>query len=455
MKERVLKYLMESGKGVPATQILKDVLNIHAVNGSAADGVLAGFLGQDSRFVFGEGLWNVRSLAGAPNKADFDQAVVLHLQSADRPATLQGLRGAIRLMDGSLRDFSASIPTNTIAGNHDPFENHLLVVWSSLELRLWNGWLRSKGHSSWQGNAIYLRNLAARVLNKRPSKLEPEGLASELGISPADWERPGEVAHYLYKCWESLLDRIPDEIGRSVDSLREWIDAQDTGVDFGSFAFGADFVRELPSASGVYLMRNRAGAVIYVGKSRNLKRRVSSYFAPNARGAAKTADIHKHLYSIEIRRTDNEIEALLLEMRLINEFSPVINLQTQIHETPTGRRENRNLLLFIVDAEHGRVKIYCFQEGVFSSRQSASLGHAAPKRVKERIRSLYFARSRKIKRKGKRWEKEIVSRWLRANEKRMNYLDVDDAGDYASVIRRLERYLNDPDRLRSKVYYRG
>jgi hypothetical protein len=75
-------------------------------------------------------------------------------------------------------------------------------------------------------------------------------------------------------------------------------------------------------------------------------------------------------------------------------------------------------------------------------------------RLREKIRLLYFSRSKRKGRKGKTWEKEIVSRWFKANEKRMNYLDIDDAGKLATAIERLERYLNDPDQLARKVYYR-
>jgi anti-sigma-K factor RskA len=82
------------------------------------------------------------------------------------------------------------------------------------------------------------------------------------------------------------------------------------------------------------------------------------------------------------------------------------------------------------------------------------LGRPAPKRLKEKIRSLYFAKSGRPRRKGDTLEKEFVSRWFKANERRMNYLDVDDTGDFAATIERLERYLNDPDQLARKVYYR-
>ena len=80
MKERVFKYLLEAGKGVAATQILGDVFDIHSPNPHSSDSVLAGFLGEDPRFVIAEGLWHLHSLPQEPIRFGFDQAAALNLQ---------------------------------------------------------------------------------------------------------------------------------------------------------------------------------------------------------------------------------------------------------------------------------------------------------------------------------------------------------------------------------------
>lgn len=201
-------------------------------------------------------------------------------------------------------------------------------------------------------------------------------------------------------------------------------------------------------------MKDCEGTILYVGKSRNLKHRVSSYFSPRALCHPKIARIHERLHSIEVRRTDNEIEALLLEMRLIKNFRPPVNLQAEIHERQADRHEGRNLLLFVVDAEKNRAKISLFRNGTFAGRLSASMGRPPSKRLQERLKSLFFARGRRRNRRGEIWEKEIVSRWLTANQKRLNYFDIHEVEDFAAVLERLQHYLSDPDKLTHKVYYR-
>src|SRR5690606_37031972 len=75
---------------------------------------------------------------------------------------------------------------------------------------------------------------------------------------------------------------------------------------------GKAFVRNLTDRPGVYRMIDAKGAVIYVGKARNLKRRVSSYFQPSV-SDRKTLVLVRQIRHIEITVTHTEAEALILE----------------------------------------------------------------------------------------------------------------------------------------------
>lgn len=79
-----------------------------------------------------------------------------------------------------------------------------------------------------------------------------------------------------------------------------------------------------PSSSGVYLWRNPEGTVIYVGKAKNLKNRLSSYFSGNK--DIKTRLLISHAQSIEYIKTANEYEAFLLENNLIKNYTPKYNI---------------------------------------------------------------------------------------------------------------------------------
>ncbi|MBO4501762.1 MAG: excinuclease ABC subunit UvrC [Clostridia bacterium] len=85
--------------------------------------------------------------------------------------------------------------------------------------------------------------------------------------------------------------------------------------------------RLLPATPGVYIMHNSAGTVIYVGKSKALKSRVSSYFAPYAVHNTKTRHMVAAVDHFEVYHTATELEALILENRFIKQYMPRYNIK--------------------------------------------------------------------------------------------------------------------------------
>jgi excinuclease ABC subunit C len=87
-------------------------------------------------------------------------------------------------------------------------------------------------------------------------------------------------------------------------------------------------LRDVPHKPGVYLMRDRFNRVIYVGKARDLRKRVSQYFTPSRimRSDLKTRALLDSIWDFEWHIVASEPEALLLEGRLIKEFRPRYNV---------------------------------------------------------------------------------------------------------------------------------
>lgn len=93
-----------------------------------------------------------------------------------------------------------------------------------------------------------------------------------------------------------------------------------------TFLFDAKaFIKTLPNLPGVYRMFNQANEIIYVGKARNLKKRVASYFT-RQHDSIKTAALVSQITHIEITITNSENEALILENTLIKEYLPRYNI---------------------------------------------------------------------------------------------------------------------------------
>jgi len=87
----------------------------------------------------------------------------------------------------------------------------------------------------------------------------------------------------------------------------------------------AVFLKSLTSRPGVYQMLGEEGAVLYVGKAKNLRKRVGSYFRKTGL-APKTHALVKRIVNVEVTVTETELEALLLEQNLIKEYKPPYNI---------------------------------------------------------------------------------------------------------------------------------
>lgn len=83
----------------------------------------------------------------------------------------------------------------------------------------------------------------------------------------------------------------------------------------------------LPLSPGVYIMHAQSGKVIYVGKSKALKNRVSSYFMASAKHTPKTKRMVECVYDFEVYHTKTELEALILENQFIKQYMPRFNIK--------------------------------------------------------------------------------------------------------------------------------
>ena len=85
-------------------------------------------------------------------------------------------------------------------------------------------------------------------------------------------------------------------------------------------------LKTVPNRPGCYLMRDRRGVIIYVGKAKNLRRRVLSYFRPHANHAPKVRSMVNTVADLEFMTVRNEAEALLTEASLIKKYKPRFNI---------------------------------------------------------------------------------------------------------------------------------
>lgn len=111
----------------------------------------------------------------------------------------------------------------------------------------------------------------------------------------------------------------------------------------------AAFLKNLTSQPGVYRMYNSQDEVIYVGKAKNLKKRVSSYFRTNVDNA-KTRSLVSHIAKMDVTVVNSETEAFLLENNFIKKYKPRYNV--------VMRDDKSYPFIFLSDHEHPRLSFH-------------------------------------------------------------------------------------------------
>ena len=119
---------------------------------------------------------------------------------------------------------------------------------------------------------------------------------------------------------------MPDDTSIPVDDSHESPPSPLPKTQAEFFARAADKVRsKFPDAPGVYLFQDQAGRVLYVGKANNLRARAGSYFLQAAAHDQRTSQLVRDAYDVDFLEAESEVDALLLEARLIKDIQPKYN----------------------------------------------------------------------------------------------------------------------------------
>jgi hypothetical protein len=304
--------------------------------------------------------------------------------------------------------------------------------------------------------AVLARNLLG--LNTRPGLA---GLFRQLcGAQPwregfADLlQAQAEILHVLLaKCREqSLNDWI--QIAAFARSPRR--------ADFSRYAFDRKDIDTLPEFPGVYVMRDASARVLYVGKAANLRARVSSYFLSPGAVDPKLQSLRSQMFTLDYKIVETELDALLLEHRLIRRLQPEINRQKRIFSSPRPQSQ-RLQRIFLVPvhpssppATKGRVIIYLLSPQSLQ-RLSVRISRKPGKRLRralldfneEVVRSAADSRLRSEQAE----RLEIAARWLQQNAIRINVLDPADCADRQELENRLCMLLRSPEMMSAKFCF--
>jgi len=246
-------------------------------------------------------------------------------------------------------------------------------------------------------------------------------------------------ARLVARAWLRLVPLLEAKGITSVDAALEYQDLPATPLDLTGYAFTVDDLRALPATPGVYRFLDRDDLVIYIGKAKNLRSRVGSYFVPGARGTAKGKAILERTYRFVIEPVGSELEAILLEAALIQEHRPALNRQFEVHERPAPYGPRRNLVVATADAEAPTCTLHLLRDGRYHLRipglDAPPGGPEGWARVAAAVDSIYYADGGTGG--GEEIDWALVSSYLRRHRDTTQTLDVDEAPSARVALERI------------------
>jgi GIY-YIG catalytic domain-containing protein len=475
--ERALRWLRERGHAASSLEMARSVLALGAPDEPSATSVLEAAFSGDPRLAYEGGKWRIaeptpearspRSSAREPApgpepeplpRVDDPDRVLLFVEGVPRtssaPFLLQTV-SALRLQGDEVVAACGGDATQGAASNRlrravlKTLEGAVPVIHDPpgaiAALERWLGEPLS--------NAISLRRLGQERLGLAGRHDLPT-LVARLGLLWRSTDDPLELADTLDACLVRL--RQPGEALRGLQRDRSGAAA----IDWSRFAFGRELLDELPHVPGTYRFYDRNGGLLYVGKARNLSRRVGSYFrvTPGKR-AAREQKLLDELYRIEYEPTGSDLEAMLREAEEIKTKNPSGNVQREVH-VRRGRTARLMSILILEPAEPPHVlRAYMIRDGRLVGRarlgpRGGGLGHVQ-RVLEDRFFSLPTGPTPTP---GADLDVEIVARWLAAHRDRVVAFDPTDLRTADEVIERLRWFLTqgspfDPDG--APVHVRG
>lgn len=460
MKERLYTYLRDRPSAVPAEHLVRDVLGIRGASAQLAEKLIATAVAGDDRFERTEAGWQAKG-------RQLGQTIFLaaHVGRKARQLALVVATG-LRVAGSGLLDLSPSLAFPAVQWKGDSpvcigGKGRLVELLEALQggcvvqfrgasaLRMLQSLSIRAGKGELECDALPLQGLARGVLGLQVTS--PEELAAALQLPLRLHEGPIGRAELLGELLVLLLERCVEKGLATVDEVVEVAEPPVPPVAWANLRFGPEFLRSLPQTPGVYLMLSRLGEVLYVGKARNLRQRLRSYFQPSRAEEQKTVLLLRHLHDFRIQQVGSELEALLLEHQLIAEHDPPVNRQVAVHPRQVQARTRANRILVMPSAEAGAVELF-FASRTGSLAQMRAGLTLDEKQARALLSRLYFSAQPEAPSETEQQRAEILFSWMEANQDHVSWIDVDAAKDLEDCLRLIRLHVLGFEPGRRQIY---
>lgn len=453
LAERAVRYLRNTSRPVDSRTLAHELLSTRTTDESAARQLLeTGFAG-DRRLVYERGCWTAAGRpsrdepVGAPDAVEPERVLVFVRGSRSDPTKPYQLKtvSALRLKG---EEVIGACGGDTVDG---PYGNRL----RGAMLELLDGAIpvthapraTLRALEQWLGESLSFPISLRRLGRERVGLAlnhELEDLVARLGLEWRGGDDPLQMADTLDACLIAL--RRPDE---SLQSLREGAAHGIKPIDWSRYAFNREFLRRIPRVPGTYRFYDDRGNLLYVGKSKDLHRRIESYFREERQRSERVQRLIDRAHRIEYEAAGSDLEAMLREAEQIREDQPAANVQRRIRSR-RGRAERLRAILILEPAASPNVlRAFLIREGRLIDRVSIGPRGGGLARIRRILDNHYFSvpNGPAPVDDGPDLDVEVVVRWLAANRDRVVAFDPTDLKTSREVIERLRWFLSQGSRF--------
>ena len=423
MQEKIIQYLHQNGGSAGSFELAVHVLKMSNIDGKTADLLISSIV-KDSDVIHKtkDNQWHLKEQPAPKNPPPewtLFTALPLKVQHWNQ---WRGFGYAVFGHEKIERTLCVPVNKKELASQLQSFINSITKT-PLLVTGFGNHKTQLERCAEMAGNRLDGPCFSLRQLVQRLFPAEEinsiEAMSSALGLNSLS---ETDLATWLDFCiaqTEIVFAELNQAGMNTLDEISAFYAGELADVDFDQFCFDKDFLQSLPQLPGVYIMKDKAGNIIYVGKSKNLYQRIHSYFIKTPRVEAKCEKIRDALFDIEIIRTGSELEALLLEQDFIETAQPLINTAIQIHERKQRKKQRFEQLVILPAATKYHFNLYLLSPSAGFWQWTVHSHHFDPKALGEQIDKCLL-RKEPVNKK----QYEIATSWISMNEEQVTRIDL-------------------------------
>ncbi len=446
--QKITLYMQQQKTPVSAVDIAQQFLNMTNVSPAIADKLVASLLAAQPQFCQTDiGHWTINRNDFSVEAFDFFICKIFPERTASQPPFVLHLAHWDGHEYGQDQIYFVT-PENVLT-----FSEQVNASLGSAPL-LFDGFGNQLSTLKWLLAQTLFQDGSRPVfmLKKIVQVLLPDcllGSASDMSKALAEVYHDGDAAAQFSSFKEQTrrtMELLRDRHVNSVAELQDFVQDVEP-INFAPYSFNENDLREATTSPGVYVMRDKNDEVIYVGKAKNLRRRLLSYFIQADESDVKLKTIRTALYRFETIETGSELEALLTEYELIRHYDPPINRQYDVHPRRSYSKQRYERIFFLPGTTDDIVQVFLFNPAG-RYKLLAVEKNKIPKRILRTELRYVFAdvepqHSAEI---------EIITSWLSRFTDDVSNIDMRSIASVDEALRLIELYVKNFDPRHKQIF---